>query len=309
MPSKWLQPPNANAAPRAFLIWQVKPLGDLMTAATLAIYLRCAADLLPTPDKPHYLFNLRDISRVFQGVLQSNRTVFDTRDSMIRLWVHEANRVFADRLTNKPDREYFQSLINEKLGALFQTDLKKLHKDQLNPFGNFMRASGDGGKVAPYEELADPKALKVAMTSLYKKHVQDQKVGDSGADADLQREYNRQREYLEKSVECLKRKLAKDTKMHHVENARLMRENVSLLREINDLRRSKKWVDSEKAAAAAAAGGRGVDPVAQEEAWREVDMQQETIFDLTERMQQLQQEMGIDMDRGPESELGQVIPG
>ena len=159
------------------------------------------------------------------------------------------------------------------------------------------------------QHVADPKALKVAMTSLYKKYVQDQKVGDSGADADLQREYNRQREYLEKSVECLKRKLAKDTKMHHVENARLMRENVSLLREINDLRRSKKWVDSEKAAAAAAAGGRGVDPVAQEEAWREVDMQQETIFDLTERMQQLQQEMGIDMDRGPESELGQVIPG
>ena len=63
------------------------------------------------------------------------------------------------------------------------------------------------------------------------------------------------------------------------------------------------------AMAMAAAGGRGVDPVAQEEAWREVDMQQETIFDLTERMQQLQQEMGIDMDRGPESELGQVTPG
>ena len=99
--------------------------------------------------------------------------------------------------------------------------------------------------------------------------------------------------------------------MHHVENARLMRENVSLLREINELRRSKKWVDSEKAQAAAKAGGRANDPVAQEEAWREVDMQQETIFDLTERIQQVQQELGIDdVDRGgPESEQGQVIPG
>ena len=43
---------------------EVKPLGDLMTAATLDVYNRCASELLPTPDKPHYLFNLRDIAKV-----------------------------------------------------------------------------------------------------------------------------------------------------------------------------------------------------------------------------------------------------
>ena len=140
------------------------------------------------------------------------------------------------------------------------------------------------------QHVADNKALKTALTALYKKHVQNftHNIGaQGGGDGDLQRECNRQREYLEKSVESLKRKLAKDTKLHGVENARLMRENVSLLREINDLRRDKKFVDSEKAERmAAAARGRGADK--REEAWREIDMQQQTIMQMARRFSEAQ---------------------
>ena len=57
--------------------------------------------------------------------------------------------------------------------------------------------------------LNDHKALKRAVTALYTKHVQDEGAAEPGSEADPQREYNRQREYLEKSVESLKRKLAK----------------------------------------------------------------------------------------------------
>merc|ERR1711937_542850 len=56
-------------------------------------------------------------------------------------------------------------------------------------------------------------------------------------DTDSQKEYNRQRTYLEKSVDSLKRKLAKDSEVHRIDNMRIMQENVSLIREINDLRR------------------------------------------------------------------------
>ena len=54
----------AEAVAKVSLKPEVKPLGDLMTAATLDVYNRCASELLPTPDKPHYLFNLRDIAKV-----------------------------------------------------------------------------------------------------------------------------------------------------------------------------------------------------------------------------------------------------
>lgn len=42
----------------------VKPLGDTMTTATIEIYNFISTRMLPTPTKIHYLFNLRDISKV-----------------------------------------------------------------------------------------------------------------------------------------------------------------------------------------------------------------------------------------------------
>lgn len=42
----------------------VKPLGDIMTQATIEIYNFISTRMLPTPAKIHYLFNLRDISKV-----------------------------------------------------------------------------------------------------------------------------------------------------------------------------------------------------------------------------------------------------
>ena len=43
-------------------------LSKQLVAATLDIYLRCQSELLPTPAKSHYTFNLRDVSKVVQGV-------------------------------------------------------------------------------------------------------------------------------------------------------------------------------------------------------------------------------------------------
>jgi len=43
----------------------VKPIGDLMTQGTLEVYQSVVTRFLPTPAKIHYLFNLRDISKVF----------------------------------------------------------------------------------------------------------------------------------------------------------------------------------------------------------------------------------------------------
>ena len=86
---------------------------------------------------------------------------------------------------------------------------------------------------------ASHKSLKKAVVKLYRKYIQDDLAMNNGSagESDVQSDYNRQREYLEKSVESLKRKLAKDMELHRNENMRLMRESVSLTQEINDLRR------------------------------------------------------------------------
>lgn len=76
------------------------------------------------------------------------------------------------------------------------------------------------------------------------------------ADADVGREYGRQREYLERTVEGLKHKLAKDSSGAHTEQLRLMSDNCALLREVNELRREVKALRAAAGAGQSAAAAR-----------------------------------------------------
>jgi len=88
--------------------------------------------------------------------------------------------------------------------------------------------------------IQDPKMLKESIKALYQKHVQEDITESASVDADIQKEYARQREHLERSVASLRKKLAKDSEIHRADNVRIMQENVSLIKEINDLRKELK---------------------------------------------------------------------
>ncbi len=46
--------------------------------------------MLPrTPSKFHYIFNLRDLSRVYEGLCRSTPEMFGSIDKMVRLWKNE----------------------------------------------------------------------------------------------------------------------------------------------------------------------------------------------------------------------------
>ena len=68
---------------------------------------------LPTPAKSHYLFNMRDISKVIQGVYMLDRFYCDSKDTVFRLWVHECLRVFHDRLINFEDRTQLKKIVGD----------------------------------------------------------------------------------------------------------------------------------------------------------------------------------------------------
>ena len=67
----------------------VKPLGPILTQGTLDVFKQVSSEFLPTPACCHYLFNMRDISRVFQGLLRADPKYHDTKEAVMRLWVHE----------------------------------------------------------------------------------------------------------------------------------------------------------------------------------------------------------------------------
>lgn len=47
-------------------------LNEPLVNATVAVYSIITSQLLPTPAKSHYTFNLRDLSKVFQGMLMAD---------------------------------------------------------------------------------------------------------------------------------------------------------------------------------------------------------------------------------------------
>ncbi|XP_038268117.1 cilia- and flagella-associated protein 57 isoform X1 [Dermochelys coriacea] len=89
--------------------------------------------------------------------------------------------------------------------------------------------------------IQEPKKLKEGIRELYDKYVQQADMVEIvGVDTDLQQEYTRQREHLERNLAMLKKKVVKESEIHRADNVRIMQENVSLIKEINELRRELK---------------------------------------------------------------------
>lgn len=63
--------------------------------------------MLPTPAKFHYVFNLRDLSRIWQGILTIQGPECQTIETLLKLWRHECIRVIADRFISYQDRDWF----------------------------------------------------------------------------------------------------------------------------------------------------------------------------------------------------------
>ncbi|CAD6991963.1 unnamed protein product [Ceratitis capitata] len=97
---------------------------------------------------------LRDLSRIWQGMVGTLSTVITADSVLMSLWKHECSRVFADRFTTFQDKEWFSSelacLVREELGEAYSLMIIP------NPvFVDFMRdapePTGEEGEDADME--------------------------------------------------------------------------------------------------------------------------------------------------------------
>jgi dynein heavy chain len=140
---------------------EYQSLCKTMVDATVEVFTRIQSELLPTPSKLHYTFNLRDVSRVFQGVLMMMPSNCADKRTMVMLWTHENMRVFHDRLINAEDKRYFTDMLYELLQRSMNISdpYDAIFDERPIMFGDYMRM-GAIGDDRQYEEVRDQKKLQ-----------------------------------------------------------------------------------------------------------------------------------------------------
>ena len=109
-----------------------------MVENCISVYKTISAQLLPTPAKSHYTFNLRDLSKTFQGILMADAKSIETVPQLLRLWYHESCRVFQDRLINDEDRNWFTNLLKDKIKNSFNLEYSEVVHIEPVIYGDFM---------------------------------------------------------------------------------------------------------------------------------------------------------------------------
>jgi dynein heavy chain len=94
--------------------------------ATLSLHSEVERNFRKTAANFHYEFNVRHLTNVFQGLLTARQEAIKEPDNFIKLWVHEAERIYGDRLVNAANLATFKGLIFELVSKTFSKfNLKK----------------------------------------------------------------------------------------------------------------------------------------------------------------------------------------
>ncbi|XP_035866411.1 dynein heavy chain 11, axonemal isoform X1 [Phyllostomus discolor] len=134
--------------------------GPALVRAAVEVHQVMTRHFAPTAVRFHYLFNLRDLSNVFQGILFASPECLKGSDDLIHLWLHESFRVYGDKLIDTKDCDLFQRKMLETAhkhfegadsGVLLQQPLLYCHL-------------ATGGDEPRYMPVKDWEVLKTILT-------------------------------------------------------------------------------------------------------------------------------------------------
>lgn len=149
-------------------------LSKNLAAAIIEVYKGAIQCYLPTPAKSHYTFSLRDVTRVYQGIVMVPPKKLTDAEKLVRLYIHEVYRVFYDRLVDAKDREQLLTLVESSCTNHMRIKLDQALGNRLMPgekasekhirdllFGNYMEPDADP-KI--YDEVDNWPKLEKNMT-------------------------------------------------------------------------------------------------------------------------------------------------
>ncbi|XP_026688130.1 dynein heavy chain, cytoplasmic-like, partial [Diaphorina citri] len=109
------------------LIPPLRGYADALTNAMVELYL-ASQEKFTQDMQPHYVYSPREMTRWVRGICEAIRPLESlTVEGLVRLWAHEALRLFQDRLVNDVERQW----TNENIDAVAMKYFSNIDKEVL----------------------------------------------------------------------------------------------------------------------------------------------------------------------------------
>lgn len=169
---------------------EVIQVAGRLVPLTRRLWTNTKIKMLPTPAKFHYIFNLRDLSRIVQGFIKNTPEEINNATVLMHQWANECYRVLPDKFTNTEDIAWFDNqiitLATEELGDTLANEVQNyVHQGGENKyiyFADFMRDPPDEipddvdvNDIVPkiYEAIYDKTMMQDRILMYQKKYNED----------------------------------------------------------------------------------------------------------------------------------------
>jgi dynein heavy chain len=137
----------------------VRNLVPKIPSLTRKLWQLTKTKMLPTPAKFHYIFNLRDLSRIVEGMMNTESETVTSAKILMNLWEHECFRVIPDRFTNAEDIDWFSKTLINTVNKEFGAEYAKFVSNR-SYWVDFLRDAPDAEEDAE-EEPEMPKIYEM----------------------------------------------------------------------------------------------------------------------------------------------------
>ena len=94
------------------MVPNVRSLAESLTNAMVDVYLKSQEHFIQD-QQPHYVYSPRELTRWVRGISEAIAPLDGiTPEQLVRLWAHEALRLFQDRLVTEEERQWTDELID-----------------------------------------------------------------------------------------------------------------------------------------------------------------------------------------------------
>ncbi|CRG94855.1 dynein beta chain, putative [Plasmodium gallinaceum] len=97
----------------------IKNLSEPLSSSTVRLFFDTAKNFKPNLNCYHYFFHLTHIFKIIKGLFLSEASIYEEKESVLRLWVHECFRVLGDQLILKNERKKFKNILKNILHKKF----------------------------------------------------------------------------------------------------------------------------------------------------------------------------------------------